>query len=356
MKTRKLLPYAVHRTFDKSADGKRTLTFYVFNGKKVVCLNEVKLNEWLRTLPANSPVRFTAVSSSDQVLATMVEGTTVRIMHANWHALEVEKNLEPEVIVQKVAEASDEPFTEFKIDPKIGHLRAVLNTYNAVNQLFGDCLRKFKQVARDGGDVSYESLEDALSKVSFIDDNKGGKSRSEVTKVEAELKKTAKDMWQCRLFNSVAGIKDGWVTAATVVAYSGGIERFPTVASFWHYCGVHVVNGKMPMPKSGQTVTWSPRLRKALFVMTDSMCIKNGKRNPWGKVFQEFTSQEMRVHASKCQCKNPEYHSKKRARWRVAKEILKRYYVAASGQEFKSSEAVFVKHKTNAALGASVGA
>lgn len=346
---------AVHRTFDKGTDGKCTVSFYVHNGKKVQYLNETKARKWVESLPADTGVRFTAVSSADQVLLELVRGTTVRIMHANWHDMGIEKNLTPEEIVQKVAEAPADLFTEFKIDGRIAKLRNALMARNAVAQYLDDVGRRAKQIARDSGNPAYEGIEDALSKISFTDDNKGGKSRSEIAKLESNLTSIAKSMPECRLFNEIAGIKTGWLTAATIVAYSGGVSRFPTVASFWHYCGVHVVDGKMPLPKSGQPVTWSPKLRKALFTMTESILIKHGKTNPWGEDFLRIWEEEKAAHASKCQCKCPESHSKKRARWKVAKEILKRFYLAANDIELKSDQAVIETQKNSVALGAVAG-
>jgi hypothetical protein len=203
-------------------------------------------------------------------------------------------------------------------------------------------VRRLKQVGRNKGivDEAVFKQDDEMVEFTKVLDSIYEKFQMENDKkrpvsYDTALKNAAMKIPACVVFNDVAGIKGGFAVAATIVAYSGGVERFPTIRHFWHYCGMHVSDGVAPRRKRGQNMTWNPELRKVLFMLTDTI-IKN-RNNPWRAVYDEERAKEYAVHDQKHpDCKTKDWHCTMRARRKVAKEILKRYFLAMKGEQYKA--------------------
>lgn len=56
----------------------------------------------------------------------------------------------------------------------------------------------------------------------------------------------------------------GGVHTARLIGYLRCPHRFPGARSIWHYCGLHVVNGRAPRPKRGEKFSWNPGAKTAV--------------------------------------------------------------------------------------------
>jgi len=63
----------------------------------------------------------------------------------------------------------------------------------------------------------------------------------------------------------------GGIHVARIIAIIGDPRRFPGPRSLYHYFGVHVVNGRLPMRHKGQRCDWNPKGRTAL-LMPGGIC------------------------------------------------------------------------------------
>lgn len=360
MKTTSNLSYAVHKTFEKGPEGKRSTLWYISTGDTVKCLDIKQTDKFIESLRPNTILRMTQVNNTDaQLLDAVKRGVT--IMYANWHKLGIQKNQDAETIVKFVANAPSTMFREFIPNIKIAELRDALSLRNALDQFYDDAMRKFQQVGRNR--VGYETLIEHVIKENVkelnnvydgfkvMGENTNGKVK-ELT-LENQVIKLAKAIPECVLFNKICGMKEGWITAAGIVANAGSMDRFSTVASFWHYCGMHVVDGKAPKRQKGSPVTWSPEIRKVLYNLGEN--IQKNVNNKWNQYFKEMLAFEIDSHDSRCTCKFKMSHAYARARRKTVKEILKRFFIEAKGEEFKSGYVYGEAHRETTALGASAG-
>lgn len=337
MKTETTL-LAVHKTFEKEGDGLRSVVWYVSDGITTKRLTPKDIAKFISEVHSGMTLRFTAVNSTDAQLLDLAD-RGARIEYAYWHDLGIEKSLPPEEIASAYVSASQMFFRPFVARPEIAELRNALAMRNAVLKFYGDAVRRFKQVGRNmsiaDGAEEHPLMEEGFHELDtvfdlFKADNANGRRVSLDKKVE-EL---AKAIPECVLFNEIAGIKGSWITAASIVAYAGGMDRFPAVASFWHYFGQHVIDGKAPKRKAGTPCTWSTIGRTTVYLMGDSL-IKN-RNNPWRPYYEQAREQEKATHAEKHpNCPAPDGHCTARAKRKMCKEILKRFFLAANGQEFK---------------------
>lgn len=333
---------AVHKTFDKKdAISKRQVVLYVSDGERFEKIAEKGIQKWIDSLDPNTSLRFTSVHACDPLLLDLAaRGFTVT--YANWHATGIEKNLPAEEIALKYAVAPEDIFRTFSARPDLVELRQRVAQRQAILEYRKAAVLKLKGIARmhgdlDGDDYSESTLE-LLKSVDVFDvtvpfTGENGKTKN--VSIETVIAKLAEKTRECVLFNSAAHIEGSWGTAATVVSFSGGMDRFDTVAAFWHYCGEHVVDGHAPKRAKGKPVDWSPKLRTALWQMSDSI-IKN-RNNPWRDFYEVELTKELAVHEVKHPgCKTPQGHCGARSRRKLRKEILKRFYLACQGTEFES--------------------
>ena len=152
---------------------------------------------------------------------------------------------------------------------------------------------------------------------------------------DTQISKLASTLPECIIFNQIAGLStSSWITAASVSTIIGDIKRFPNVAALWHYFGQHVAeDGKAPKRAKGQPISWSPDGRKVLYQLGDSI-IKN-RNNPWRDFFDRAKADEIAVHMEKHPgCEHIQGHSNARARRKMVKEIMKRYFLAMTNEKF----------------------
>lgn len=334
---------AIHRTFEKTIEGRPEETLYVCQHNSVESYTGKELLKFLESIQPETVVRFTAVNAADALLSLLAEKGIV-IVYAPWHSTGIEKNLPPEEIVAKYSALPNGLFRVFTVRRDIAELRRVLNTRNAVQGYYNDRVRCLKQEGRNLGITAPENdvlLQEALESLDIISSMPVLKAKDgdKTVSWDKKVEKVAKTIPECVLFNEIAGISTSWIMAASVVAYSGGIERFPTVASFWHYMGQHVVDGKMPKRTKGQPQTWSTKGRTVLYQLGESL-IKN-RNNPWRTFFEEEKAAEIAMHQEKHPgCKAVQGHSHARARRKMVKEIIKRFYLAAQGVPYAQGAAI----------------
>lgn len=343
--------YSVHKTFEKGVDGKRAVTLYTYNGTGEVQKLGVKEQfEFIKNLVPGTIIRLTSVNALDGFLLSLEEAGA-EIQYAHWHDLGIEKGLEPKAITEAFYNASADNFKKFMYRQDLADLRNILSIRNSILLCYGDAVRRVKQTARNMGLVTQEDMDgnslikNGMDTIEAITDCfKGEKPNGKMVSLDTFIASKAKAIPECVLFNEIAYIKGAWITAASVLSYSGGIDRFPTVASFWHYFGQHVVDGKAPKRKVGQPVTWSPNGRTVLYNLGETI-IKN-TNNPWRAYFDKVKAQELKRHDSVCPCKYRDGHSNARARRKTVKEIMKRFFIAAKGQKFQEGHKTFAKGAT----------
>jgi hypothetical protein len=324
MKTERL---ALHKTFEKDSTGKRQLVVHVSDGTDHLMLPPKKFLTFLAKLPPTTTIRATAVHATDAVLLDLAERGNP-IEYAYWHATGLAKGLDPADLVAQYALLPAEIFRSFKPRRDIAELKQVLGLRNAIVQFYGDATRRLKQTGRDVGDPEMEIAVEELNSI------RKGIVLEEGTSLDKHVERLAKKIPECVLFKDTACIADSWIMAASFVAFSGGVDRFPTVAALNKYCGEHVTpEGTAPKRRKGQNVDWNPRLRTVLYQLSSTI-IKN-RTNPWRLFYEDARAAEMAVHDQKHPgCKTKEGHCTMRAMRKMVKEIIKRFYLAANGIQF----------------------
>ena len=345
MKPMMKLPITIHKTYPKDALGKRDITLHVSDGTKVTrYTTEQAINKFLKTLKAGeSVVRLTSVSASDHLCLTF-QRDKVRMLYAYWHDLGLEKGLGPDEIALKVSQADESLFREFVPDEKIAALRAAVSAKDALTKFYTASVLQMKGLARDQGTTDYKSDKVLQERLSDLDQLKEvfratkmrtdseGQEHPVFIKWGKKVEDIAKTIPNCVLFAEVAQLKS-LGTAASVVAVANGIERFPDVASLWAYFGQSVVDGVAPKRKVGQIANWSAKGRVALYLL--GVSILKMTNNPWNAVYRKYKAEELAVHMEKHPgCKAPAAHSDSRARRKMVKEIMKRFYLAAMDQNY----------------------
>lgn len=321
---------ALHKTFDKGDDGKRQLVIHISDGMDHRFLPPKKFAEFLAMLSPTTRIRSTAVNATDAVLLDLAERGN-KIEYAHWHATGLEKGMAPADIVMQYALLPQELFRPFKPRRDIAELKRVLALRNAILQFQGDATRRLRQAGRDAGDPEMEIAQDAINSI------RKGIVLEEGTPLDKHVTRLAAQIPECVLFKEISGFKDGWMMAATFVAYSGGFDRFQHVASLWHYYGQHVgEDGRMPRRKKGSNITWHPGGRTMLYQLSSTI-MKNAK-NPWHQFFQETKAVELAEHDRKHPgCKTKAGHCNAMALRKMAKEIVKRFFLAEKGLDYKQN-------------------
>jgi hypothetical protein len=315
---------ALHKTFEKDASGKRQLVIHISDGQNHEFLTPKKFTQFLSELPVITTIRATAVNATDAVLLDLAAKGN-KIEYAHWHATGLEPGLEPAEIAAKYALLPEEMFREFRPRRDIAELKKVLALRNAIVQFYGDAMRRLKQSGRDAGDPEMEIAEDALKSI------RKGIVLDEGTPLDKSVENLAMQIPECVLFKQIAHIKDSWIMAASFVAYSGGFDRFETVASLWHYYGQHVgTDGRAPKRRKGMNIDWNPRGRTILYQLASTI-IKN-RKNPWRDFFDTARATEIAAHDTKHPgCKTKDGHCTMMASRKMVKEITKQFFLAEKG-------------------------
>jgi hypothetical protein len=355
------LNLTLHKTFDKNEEGKREVVLYLYDGTAVSKLSGASYLAFLETFQSGTVVRMTAVASLDVVVQALSDrGGVIRFCH--WHNSGIDKNLSPEEIVRAYAAIPEEKFRTFTYDADLAQLRRVVDDRNAILQFYGDATRRLKQHARNMGvaeaedDPTFDEALDALDDIeSTFQTGTGRRNKAGdeiMVSFDTRIAQLASKNPLCVLFNQIAGLQ-AWGTAASIVSIAQGVERFPQVSNFLSYFGMG--NAKQQKRKKGQPSNWSARGRLVCYMLGESI-IKN-KKNPWRQVFDEAKEMYLAKHEASCGCKAKKGHPHAQARRLMVKEILKQFYLAATGQPYVAghvpNQAVNEPHKK--AEGAAVG-
>jgi hypothetical protein len=105
--------------------------------------------------------------------------------------------------------------------------------------------------------------------------------------------------------------------------YPDGRERVPHVSSLWHYCGMHVVNGKAPKRQKGQKLDYNNRARVLVWKVVDSFLKQNTR--PYRDIYD--SEKQRQLELMKNGAPNAPVslkHAELRARRKVAKIFLAR--------------------------------
>lgn len=336
MRTEKTV-LAGHMTFEKT-EGKREAMLYVSNGKTVSKISQKKIETWADAIPGNATIRMTSVHAQDPMIADLIKRGH-KVVYTNWHDTGLAKNLPPQEIAAGFAALPTAVFRKFVPRPDLTELRYHVSNRQAAIEYRKAFVLKIRGACRLVGEVNSDEISDTvknlLAEAEKIDIRipvkENGKEK--MLSIDTVIANLASEIRECQLFNAAAHIGGSWNTAAAVVGLSGGIDRFDNVASFWKYCGEHVVDGKAPKRKKGQAINWNPKIRTILWQMSDSI-IKN-RSNPWRDYYEQVLAQELAQHPEKCPgCETPQGHCGGRARRKMRKEILKRFFLACKGEEY----------------------
>lgn len=321
--------FVLHRTYERSVeDHKGSTVFFVHcDGKTKKLPGKTAISKFYAGLKKGDTVRLTAVGSMEKdVLAMQKAGVTV--VSAHWHATGVEKNLQPEQLVEQFATVSADVFKEVKLREDLLELKARVNARFAVMDLRKIVEQRLMQAQRTLG---FEDNDDDIPKWLLDEKAEAGEvTKDAEKKTDKTLLEAARKIPEYVILSGILGTQKDGFSAAGIAAYVGDPQRFKTVSALWHYAGHHVIDGKAPRRKTGQVQTWNTKLKTVLWTTVDSLV----KNNPvWKPRYQEFAAVELAVHAEKHpDCKNPEVHSKARARRKIAKEILKQYFFSTREQ------------------------
>lgn len=326
---------SIHKTLEKS-DDKRQVVLRVSDGKTVTKIVGDQIDIWIKDLNSDMTIRATSVHAQDPILNAIIEKGN-EIVYANWHKTGIEKNLGPDEIVQQFAVLPESTFRKFIPRPDLTELRYRVNQRLAIMEYRKAAILKIHSNAILFGHVDEENLPEEIKQLmeeaEKIEINvpvmvKGKERKLSIDTVIANL---AKKIPECQLFNSSAHIETSWNTAAAVIAFSGGIDRFDNVASFWHYCGQDPTSNKR---KKGQSLSFNPKIKTILWQMSDSI-VKN-RNNPWRDFYDRELDKEVTEHKTKHpDCKTPKGHCMAMAKVKMRKEILKRFFLAVKGEEYR---------------------
>ena len=355
MKTNSQL-LSIHKTFEAGTLGKKHVTLYIHDGRETKKLDEEDSYELFKTLAPGTVVRLTAVNALDGVLHRLQQTGAV-IVFAHWHNTGIDKGLSPEAIAEAYYRVPAEKFRPFVYDEALAELRKVLQMRDAINQFYGDCVRKLRGAGRNIGLVEEEDFENDADLTAAMEStdsvftafktpNDKGRDISFDTRVD----QLAAKIPLCVLFNEIAGVKGGFGTAAKVATVTGGVDRFDNVAKLWKHFGYAPGQKRV----KGESLGYSPKGRTAMFLLVVS--IEKMTANPWNAYLKDAKAFYTQKHeAGGCKgCKAPKGHARMQAIRKTAKEILKRWFIAATGQQFHEGH-VNVENRKGNACGTAAG-
>lgn len=327
---------AMHQTFEKDDEDIRQQIVYFSDGEQTVRLEakSKKFLKFLGQLTKDNIIRSTSANATDALLGELAVCTN-RVEYAHWHSTNIEKGLPPEEIVIRYAQLSPDLFRKLSYRKDIADLKAAVSLRSALQQYHGDAMRRFKQVGRNLGAANLDDLQNdtmfskALENLSEL---KSQMKAEDGLSFDTHVKKLALKVPEVNLFNNISGMKEP-IIAATVVSCIGDIGRFDDVASLWHYMGQHVVDGRMPTRQKGVNIDWNPKGRTILHIL--GQCVIKNRNNPWRDYFDQARTREIEIHENKHPgCKTRDGHCTAMAARKTSKEILKRFYLAASNKEY----------------------
>ena len=316
----------VHRAFEGEV-GEKQKVYYVADGKAVKKLKGAKALAWAEKLQRGEKLLLTAAHAADMVLVNLAFSQGIELYSIHWHASGVEKGLPAQDIAEKFAAIPEDRLLPFRPNLEITKLRQLVHSRRAILDIRKAGQQRLKALGKNVGLDDDDELPPEFQAVES--ELKDAKSKEE-TPVNKDITELAQQIPECQAFNLIAGMKDGWISSAGIVSYIGDPQRFPSVAALWHYAGLHVVDGHSPKRKRGENSSWHAKLREALWQLVDSL-IKN-RENRWRPEYERFLTAELAAHDTKHpKCPAKQGHCGARARRRVAKEILKQYWIYGNG-------------------------
>jgi Transposase IS116/IS110/IS902 family len=345
--------FSIHKTFEPDSDGKRSITWYIYDGIVPSRLNSKHALEFIESIEPGTTLRFTAVNALDAQLRDL-QARGANVVYTHWHTVGISKGLSAEEIVKAYFHADASLFRAFVPRQDIAELRALLANRNAIVGFAGDALRVIRQGGRNIGVMDIDEDERYAEAAMYVDkiaaSFKVKNAKGKQVSYDTRINEMAATIHECRLFNEVVGFQS-YITAASIVAASGGFERFSRVSSVWHYFGQHNIDGRAARRKKGQPMSWSPNGRTALYMMMQSI-IKN-KKNKWNAELHRIQDAELAVHAVKHpDCKTPKGHTLAMAMRKVQKEILKQFFLALKGEAYVNGQSSLEAQQQNAAASA----
>ena len=212
-------------------------------------------------------------------------------------------------------------------DKLFTELRGLTSAREALVSFKTMAVNRIKQAARNSGDNEYMD-ELILSQLDGVKDSK----KQTITPIDKEIIKLAKQIPGCEVFNLVADIQDGYISAATIVSILKDPRRFHSIHAMRKYCRYHVVNGKAPKHERGKKCDWSPAAFACLNKMAISI-IKN-RNNRWRPVYEKYLERELERHDVICpKCETKQGHCGAMARRRVVQDILKEFWLVCNGHD-----------------------
>lgn len=345
---------SIHKTFEVGTLGKRQTTLYVHDGHEIKKLSEEEFYGLLTTITPGTVIRLTAVNALDGMLQRF-QDIGAKIEFAHWHNTGIDKGLLPEAIAEAYYNVSSDKFRPFVYDIGLAELRKVLQIRDAISQFYGDAIRRIKGAGRNVDILEEEDFDadltlavESADAVFSMFKTKNDKGRD--VSFETRVDQLAAKIPLCVLFNETAGIKTGFGSAATVACVTGGIERFDNVAKLWKHFGYAPGQKRV----KGQSLGYSSKGRTAMFLLVVS--IEKMTANPWNAYLKEAKAFYTQKHVEgACKgCKAPKGHARMQAIRKTAKEILKRWFLAARGIEFNESHASY-ESQSGSALAMTVG-
>jgi hypothetical protein len=326
---------AVHQTFEENTEGMKDAVLYVAAGDEVqrLLIGSKKFEKFLSTLNAETVVRSTSANPTDATLG-ILSSTGATVASAPWHSTGIAKNLPPEEIADHYFHLSDNLFRPVVYRKDIAELKVAVGIRNALIRFQGDFTRRIKQQGRNVGVTDIEKSDDPLfaEGIATYKELRKGMLSEDGTSYDTYVAKLAKRIPECLAFNRISGM-DSMILAASFVAVIGDCGRFSRVASLWHYFGQHVEDGRMPKRRKGAASDWNARGRTLMYQL--GSCIIKNRNNPWHQMFDEIRAYEIAHHDEKHPgCKSRDGHCTSMAAHKVAKEILKRFWVEQTGNEF----------------------
>lgn len=352
MKTNRILKSAIafHETYEEGADGKRQFVAYTSDGKNVKRIPESKLQSFIESLKRGSVIRPTAINAGNKTLLDLDE-RGIKIEHVHWHDTGIQEGLPPEEIVQAYASLPDSQFREFHPNKQIAELRQWVNLRHTLTKFKVAAVNAVLQEIRNGKMTKKEAVALPQFKTAFevidqISDSFHMVDESDVeTDLDPYINKLAAKIPQCVLLKKIIGITgDSYIIPATIVAILGDIDRFYSVSAVWKYMSHDVFEGRRPKREKGKLFSRSLRGKTAMVLMGEMTFMKN-RKNPWRSVYEQERAKEYAGHDAKClgakdkegRCKTKDGHCTARARGKVCKEIIKRFFLAVKGQKFQKN-------------------
>lgn len=315
---------AIHKTYEGELGEKKEVLF-VSDGKATKKIKGAATAKYIGTLKPGIEIVLTSSNPKDNLVGSLqLRGVITK--RAHWHSTGIPKNLPPEEIAKQFALLPAEQLSNIVVNQHLLELSDHVTVRRAILELRKASMLRFKAEMRARGLTKED--DPVPPELQCLVDAILEQKRISETPVDKLLISVASKIPDCSLFNTIADITTGMFTSAYVVSEIGDCTRFPTVASIWHYAGYHVVDGKAPKRARGKNIDWNPKLRTALWSMSDSI-IKN-RQNRWRDEYDKFKAQYAPKHAERCKCTTGDGHIGAYARRRVVKEILKEFWIACN--------------------------